>query len=31
MIPSFGTLLSDDPGAARRIQATTAQALGLTA
>jgi malate dehydrogenase (quinone) len=31
LIPSFGTLLSDDPQAARRIQATTAQALGLTA
>ncbi|MDQ1513313.1 MAG: hypothetical protein QOC59_1155 [Microbacteriaceae bacterium] len=31
VIPSFGTLLSDDPQAAQRIQATTAQALGLTA
>lgn len=31
MVPSYGTLLSDDPRLARRIQETTAKALGLTA
>jgi malate dehydrogenase (quinone) len=31
LIPSFGTLLSDDPQAAQRIQVTTAKVLGLTA
>jgi malate dehydrogenase (quinone) len=31
MIPSYGTLLSDDPRAAKRIQAQTAETLGLTA
>jgi malate dehydrogenase (quinone) len=31
LIPTYGTLLSDDPRNARRIQASTAKALGLTA
>ena len=31
MVPSYGTLLSDDPPRAKRIQETTAKALGLTA
>ncbi|RIX26508.1 malate:quinone oxidoreductase [Amnibacterium setariae] len=31
LIPTYGGLLSDDPRNARRIQASTAEALGLTA
>ena len=30
LVPTYGTLLSDDPRTARRVQATTAKALGLT-
>lgn len=31
LIPTYGTLLSDDPRSARRVQESTAKALGLTA
>ncbi|WP_375389885.1 malate:quinone oxidoreductase [uncultured Amnibacterium sp.] len=31
LIPTYGSLLSDDPRNARRVQAATAKALGLTA
>lgn len=31
LIPTYGTLLSDDPRGARRIQESTAKTLGLTA
>ena len=31
LVPTYGTLLSDDPRTARRVQASTAKSLGLTA
>jgi malate dehydrogenase (quinone) len=31
LVPTYGSLLSDDPRNARRVQAATAKALGLTA
>jgi malate dehydrogenase (quinone) len=31
LVPTYGTLLSDDPRGARRIQESTAKVLGLTA
>jgi malate dehydrogenase (quinone) len=31
LVPTYGTLLSDDPRTARRVQESTAKALGLTA